>query len=425
MRPNLLLPIAAAAVLLASCHKNIKDDVSAPAQPPIENNKALTWTKTYGGTNYDFANSVIQLSNGDFVMAGTTRSVDGDIPSPNGGGYDAWLSKVSSTGVKSWMKVFGANDDDYVTGLAASSDGGFLITGYTFVNNQNTAWAIKTDAEGTKQWQKQLSSSSDAKPITVLTTNDGAYLFVGYTSASGSRDGWVSKIDASGNTVWTKTFGGGGEDWFTSVVKASDGGYVMTGYTNSNNGDITSAKGNYDGWILKIDANGTKSWSLTLGGSDEDYLKSIIQTTDGGYMAVGYTKSTNGDIPQNKGGYDEWLVKLSEEGTKQWVKTYGGANEEYVTNVVPTRDGNFLTMGYSNSTTGDVVRPNNNFSAWLLKFDSNGNKVAASTYGYAATYDNFTNSLINTQDGGYMLAGYSYVETRGYDAWLVKIDAIN
>lgn len=421
MRPALSLLLFAA--ILTSCHKNTADQIAQ--QPPIPNNKNLVWTKTFGGTNYDFANAVIQLTNGDYIMAGTTRSVDGDIPTATGGGYDAFLSKVSSTGVKSWIKLFGANDDDYATGLAASPDGGFLITGYTFLNNLNTAWAVKTDAEGNKQWQKTLSTSSDAKPITVIATNDGAYLLLGYTSTGGNRDAWLSKIDASGTTVWSKTFGGSGEDWFTGVAKAADGGYVLSGYTSSSNGDIDHAKGNFDGWIMKIDGNGNKGWSQTFGGSNEDYLKSIIQTNDGGYVAVGYTKSTDGDITLNKGGYDEWLVKLDAEGSKQWIKTYGGANEEYMTSILPTRDGNFLTMGYSNSTTGDVVRPNNNFSAWLLKFDNSGNKVAASTYGYAATYDNFTNNLIATQDGGFMLAGYSYVETRGYDAWLVKIDAIN
>jgi hypothetical protein len=420
MRPILLFTVFAA--VLTSCHKNTAE--IAQTHPPIENNKALSWTKTYGGTNYDFANAVVQLTNGDFVMAGTTRSVDGD-PLATGGGYDAWLTKVSSTGTKTWTRTYGANDDDYATGLAASPDGGFFITGYTFLNNQNTAWAIKTDASGNKQWQKQLSNSSDAKPIAVLATNDGAFLLVGYTSTGGNRDGWITKIDASGNSVWNKTFGGTGEDWFTSAVKSNDGGYVLTGYSNSSDGDIGQTKGNYDGWIMKIDASGNKGWSITFGGSNEDYLKSVIQTNDGGYIAVGYTKSTDGDITQNKGGYDEWLVKLDAEGSKQWIKTYGGANEEYVTSIVPTRDGNFLTMGYSNSTTGDVFRPNNNFSAWLLKFDNGGNKVAASTYGYAALYDNFTNNLITTQDGGFMLAGYSYVETRGYDAWLVKIDAIN
>lgn len=419
MRQLLLLAFLVAG--LTACHKNNQD--TTDNQPPIENNKALAWAKTYGGTNYDFANSVVQLSNGDYVMAGTTRSTDGDIGAPVSN-YDAWIAKFSATGTISWSKTYGANDDDYSSALAAANDGGFMVVGYTFLNNLNTAWAIKTDGNGNKLWQKNLSQSSDAKPTAIISTNDGAFLVVGYNYTSGSRDGWVAKIDNNGNQLWSKNFGGSGEDWFTGIVKSSDGGYAISGYSTSSTGDLTSAHGNFDGWVVKIDGSGNKLWSTSLGGSNEDYFKSIIQTNDGGYVAVGYTKSNDGDITLNKGGYDEWLVKFDGSGNKMWSKTYGGMNEEYVTSVVTTQDGNFLTMGYSNSTTGDVKRANNNFSSWLLKFDNNGNKVAASTYGYNSTYDNFTNNLINTQDGGFMMAGYSYVEGRGYDAWLVKIDNI-
>jgi hypothetical protein len=415
MRQKLLLfPLVAA---LFACHKN--KDVQ---QPPIANNKALAWIKTYGGSNYDFANSVLQLSNGSYVIAGATRSTDGDIAGTRVG-YDAWLAKVDNTGNKIWSMTYGTSNDEYANAVVPTPEGGLLMVGYTFVNNQNFAWAIKTDGNGTLLWQKDLTQSNDAKPFSILATADGAYLIAGYTTAA-TKDGWVVKIDGSGNQLWAKTYGGSNEDYFTSIVKASDGGYALTGYSSSGDGDIQRGKGSYDGWALKIDDSGNKVWSMNYGGSDEDYLKSIVKTSDGGYLAAGYTRSGNGDIPLNKGGYDEWMIKLDASGNKQWVKTYGGINEEYVTTVVNTEDGGFLTIGYSNSTTGDVTRPNNNFSAWLLKLDNSGNKVTASTYGHTAGNDNFTNSIITTQDGGYMIAGYSFEDNRGYDAWLVKIDKL-
>ena len=174
---------------------------------------------------------------------------------------------------------------------------------------------------------------------------------------------------------------------------------------------------------MRIDASGNKLWSRNFGGSSDDYLNGIIKTSDGGIIAAGNTKSSDGDISLNHGSLDEWIVKLDASGNKSWIKTYGGGNEEYITSIAPSvnNDGGFLTLGYTNSTTGDVFRPNNNYSGWLMRFDSDGNKKGASTYGHTSLYDDKTNALITTQDGGYMIGGFTWADGRGYDAWLVKV----
>ena len=411
---QILLPVALVAFLF-SCKKN-----SEEAKPePIENNKAVSWIKTFGGSEYDFTNSIVQLSGGDYVMAGATRSVDGDITG-NRVGFDSWVAKVDAGGNKVWSKTFGANNDDYANAVTSCPDGGFIVTGYTFLNNQNFAWALKTDAYGTQVWQKNLNPSVNSKPFAILPAGDGTYLVVGYTTEA-SQDGWVTKIDVNGNIAWTKIYGGTGEDYLTSIIKVNDG-FVLTGYSNSTDAQLRT-QGSFDGWILKVDESGNKLWSNTFGGSDEDYLKSIVASGDGGYLAAGYSKSKNGDIPKNQGGYDEWVIKVDASGNKQWVKTFGGWNEEYITNIVSTGDGSFITVGYTNSTTGDVYRVNNDFGGWMIKIDGNGNKTAASTYG-TDRLDDFTNTLIKTQDGGYMMGGYTFVNGKGYDGWLVKIDRL-
>lgn len=412
MRYILLVTILAG--ILVSCKKPKK-------QTPIPNNQAVKWIKTYGGSEYDMATSIIQLAAGDYVFAGATRSSDGDV-SGTRVGWDAWLAKTDVNGTKTWSVTYGGNDDDYATGVTSTPDGGFLITGYTFVNFQNYPWLIKTDASGVKQWQKNLNQSTNSKPASILANGDGTYTVIGYTSNSAAQDGWIEKIDASGNVVWSKTYGGSSEDYFTSAVKTSDG-FIVTGYTKSGDGDMVANKGNYDGWIMKLDVSGNKVWSVNYGGPSEDYLRSIAIAGDGGYIVAGYTNSSSGDIPLNRGGYDEWLIKIDASGNKQWVKTFGGVNEEYITNIVSTGDGSFITVGYTNSTTWDVFRVNNDFGGWMIKIDGNGNKTGASTYG-TDVYDDFTNTLITTQDGGYMMGGYSYLNGRGYDAWLVKIDKL-
>jgi hypothetical protein len=410
---QVLLP-AVLLVLLVSCKKTKDPD-------PIPNNKALKWAKTLGGSEYDMANSVIQLQAGDYVMAGTTRSTDGDITG-NRVGYDAWLAKTDVNGNKTWSMTFGESNDDYANGVASTPDGGFLIAGYTFVNYQNYAWIIKTDANGNQQWQKSLNQSTDSKATYILPNGDGSYIIVGYITTNAAQDGWVTKVDATGNIAWSKTYGGSGEDQFTSAIKTNDG-YILTGYSKSSDGSMARNRGNFDGWIMKIDQSGNKVWTTNFGGSSEDYLKSIASAGDGGFIVAGYTKSTDGDIPLNRGGYDEWLIKIDASGSKQWIKTFGGLNEEYITNIVSTGDGSFLTVGYTNSTTWDVLRVNNDFGGWMIKIDGNGNKTASSTYG-TDRFDDFTNSLIPTQDGGYLMGGYSYANGKGYDGWLVKIDKL-
>lgn len=403
-------------VILFSCKKGKEN-----SQEPIPNNKAVSWIKTYGGSEYDFANAIVQLPDGGYVVAGTSRSSDGDIP---GGrwGYDSWVTKVDASGTKLWSKAFGANNDDYSTAIVATPDGGFIVVGFTFVNYQNSAWARKIDGSGNQVWEKTLNQSTDSKAMSILSDGDGSYIISGYTTAGASKDGMITRIDGNGTILWAKTYGGSDEDQFTSAIRVTDG-VVLTGYTKSGNGEMQRNRGNFDGWVMKVDFGGNKKWSANFGGNNEDYLQSIAPTTDGGFIVAGYSKSTDGDIPVNKGGYDEWLIKIDANGAKQWAKTYGGVNEEYITNIVPSSDGGFVTAGYTNSTTGDVYRVNNDFGGWIIKIDANGNKTAASTYGTDRT-DDFTDTLIPTSDGGYMMGGHTWVTGKGFDGWLVKIDRL-
>lgn len=411
-----LLPALCAILALSSCKKG--KDLSQEATP---NNKALVWTKTYGGTGYDFAQAVVQTSNG-YVLAGTTRSTDGDIA---GGrvGYDTWLAKVDTAGNKVWSTAYGTSDDEHTTGMVQTADGGFMVIGYTFINNRNLAWALKADASGNRQWQKQLTISIDARPLAIVATGDGNYLISGYEAGEDKdRNGWLVKVDGNGDKQWSKLMGGSGEDQFTSIAKTNDG-FIVSGQTASNNNDISTNKGGVDGWVVKIDAAGNKQWSNTYGGSNEDLLKSIIRTTDGHYVVTGYTKSSNGDVTGYKGGYDQWIMKLNESGNKVWGKTFGGINEEYITTVINTPDGGYITVGHTNSTTGDVLRKDNDFGGWLLKLDAGGNKVTTSTYG-ETRHDDAISSIIATTDGGYLIVGYTFIDGRGYDGWLVKTDKL-
>lgn len=411
-----LLPATSLVLLCTACKKN------ADTETPIPNNKALTWDKTYGGTNYEFINAQAELDGGGFIVAGATRSTDGDVVSPPRTGYDFWLAKIDGNGGKVWSKTYGNNTDEYATGVVPTADGGFLLVGHSFDNIGYYAIAVKANANGDLQWEKRISTSGLAKPFGIVSSGDGGFLVVGTERQSnGNVNGWVTKLNNDGSTAWSKNYGGSAEDQFNAIVKTNDG-FVLAGQTKSDNIDLPGSNGNYDAWLLKIDAAGNKVWSKNWGGNGEDYFKGVAITSDGSIVTGGYTTSGNGDIPANKGGNEAWVMKFDGNGNKTWSKTFGGRNEEYISNIGVTTDGGLIIAGHTNSTTGDVVRVENDFGGWIVKMDGAGNKTATSTYG--GRQDEFINGLITTRDGGYLISGYQDVPGRGYDGLLLKIGAL-
>jgi hypothetical protein len=224
----------------------------------------------------------------------------------------------------------------------------------------------------------------------VVSTSDGGYLLFGdsYSGAGGdktqgnqgSSDYWAVKIDGNGNKVWDKTFGGTSHDYAESVVSTSDGGYLLVGYSYSGAGGDKSqnSQGGYDYWAVKIDANGNKVWDKTFGGNGGDEAQSVVTTSDGGYLLVGYSASgAGGDKSQNSQGYtDYWAVKIDGNGNKVWDKTFGGTSHDYAQSVVSTSDGGYLLVGDSGSGAGGDKTQGNQGSDdyWAVKIDANGNK---------------------------------------------------
>jgi hypothetical protein len=414
-RTNLLV-LASTLILLVSCKKNSSEE------KPIANNQALTWIKSFGGTNWDMFNTVVQIPSGEYVIAGSSRSVDGDLTGARVS-YDPWITKVDNNGAKVWSVAFGDNSDEYVTSMTTTPDGGFIVvyySGYPLLpvgGTPNYAWAVKVNASGVKQWEKKITSSNDAQPFSVTTTSDGNFIVAGFAN-NGTRQGWVTKIDAAGATIWEKFYGGTAEDIFNSVSKTNDGGYIVAGYSKSSGSDVESNKGGYDGWLMKLDASGNKVWSKSYGGSNDDNFTSVITTNDG-YAVLGSSKSSNGDLSSNRGGYDAWLVKVDANGAKQWVKSYGGNSDEMMTSLLPVTAGGYVIGGYTNSVNGDVTRNAGDYGGWLLKVDGAGTKNATSTYG--GTGDEVLYALTSTSDGGYLIAGTTYSTANNYDGWLVKV----
>src|SRR6218665_969589 len=221
------------------------------------------------------------------------------------------------------------------------------------------------------KWQKSLGGSSFDRANSVQQTADGGFVVVGESASSngdvganyGNLDYWVARIDSLGALVWQKNLGGAGDDRANAVAVSSDGGYLVVGFSGSSVGnDITAVKGNGDFWIVKLNSSGTISWQKNMGGTAIEEARAVQQTSDGGYIIVGESRSNNYDLTNNQGLHDFWIIKMDNAGAVQWQKSLGGSSDDVPRSVQQTSDGGYIVAGQSNSpASGDVTSNNGNF----------------------------------------------------------------
>ena len=273
------------------------------------------------------------------------------------------------------------------------------------------------DKHGVSTWSGEHRLMVSFVPVTfggdktdvgnsVGLTSDGGYVIAGSTGSygEGGDDAWLIKVDGAGEKHWDHTVGGTGRDRANSVQQTSDRGYIVTGYTGS------KGAGGYDLWLVKAGPSGNTMWDTTFGGTDNDWGNSVQQTTDGGYIVAGFTGSSGA------GGYDFWLVRTDADGRLVWDRTFGGRKYDVANCVQQTQDGGYIIVGYTASLgagSDDV---------WLVKTDSAGREVWNKTYGGLDC--DVGNSVQQTTDGGYIIAGYVgfFGEATG-DVWLIKTDS--
>jgi hypothetical protein len=240
----------------------------------------------------------------------------------------------------------------------------------------------------------------------LIQTSDGGYAITGITNSFGAgiEDVYVVKLYANGNLQWTKTIGGPATEAGYSLIQTSDGGYAITGMTTS------FGAGEADVYVVKLDANGNLQWTKTIGGESDDWGYSLIQTSDGGYAITGITRSFGA------GETDVYVVKLDANGNLQWTKTIGGPAIEEGRSLIQTSDGGYAIAGYTRSFgTGGA-------DVYVVKLDAKGNLQWTKTIG--GENEDLGNSLIQTSDGGYAIAGYTLSFGAGdWDVYVVKLDS--
>jgi hypothetical protein len=248
----------------------------------LDANGNLQWTKTIGGPESEEGNSLIQTSDGGYAIAGYTASF-------GAGGYDVYVVKLDANGNLQWTKTIGGKKEDMGSSIIQTSDGGYVIAGVTqsFGAGKWDVYVVKLDANGNLQWTRTIGGPGDEIGQSLIQTSDGGYAIAGSTTSFGAGEGdvYVVKLDAYGNLQWTKTIGGKNKDEGLSLIQTSDGGYAIAGSTTS------FGAGYADVYVVKLNANGNLQWTKTIGGKRGDLGISLIQTSDGGYAIAGYTKS--------------------------------------------------------------------------------------------------------------------------------------
>ncbi len=210
---------------------------------------------------------------------------------------------------------------------------------------------------------------------------------------------------------WETNLGGSDNDLAISMQQTTDGGYIVAGGSKSNDGDVGENNGDYDFWIVKLDGSGSLVWETNLGGSEGDFPRSIKQTTDGGYIVAGNSESQDGDVGGTYGtnGYpDYWIVKLNENGDLVWKTTLGGSDWDWAYDIEQTTDGGYIVAGASQSNDGDVggnVGSNGTTDYWIVKLDETGNLVWENNFG--GTVWEYPSDIEQTNDGGYIVTGRS------------------
>jgi len=355
-----------------------------------------------------------------------------------------------------WQKIWGSSNGDYASNIKPTSDGGYIIVGYTEGADGDVVgyhgnialgdlWVIKMNSAGAMEWQKALGGIfSEVMGPDVLQTPDGGYLVAGSSSSRdcgmatnhGGLDCWLVKLKPNGDIAWQKMVGGEYNEYVTSIDPTADGGYVIGGYSNSVTGAFSGHHGTsstFDWWITKVDAGGNQVWQLTLGGTQDDQCTSARSTPDGGVIAAGLVWSADGDVAGlNHGRADYMVVKIDNAGVIQWKKTYGGSEADLACGVRLTSDGGYIIAGASGSNNGDVsgnhVSVGPFLDYWVLKINSNG--VIQWQKCYGGKYSETPYFIQNTPDGGYVLVGTSEspdgdvgCNAGSADGWILKIDA--
>ncbi len=353
-------------------------------------NEEIEWAKSIGGTGSDYINAIDECNDGGYIAVGIFFSSEIELENgeklnnvkaygSNSSDHlcDAMIIKYTSEGQMEWASSIGGKDSDYINSIKACSDGGYIIGGYF------------------------KSNSIDLGNGVTLTSN-------------GEYDGIIVKYNANREVEWSKVIGGTSDDYISALTECNDGGYLAVGSFKSSSIDLgnkitLSNKGTRNGMIIKYNANGKCEWSKAIGGTGSDYIRSVIEMTDGNYLIAGNFNSKsieleNGTVLTNKGNQDGMIIKCTDKGEIKWSKTIGGTGEDCLRSVSECRDGGYI-VGVTTDWRGLELENNIRLEyGGIVKYDANGE----AEWSRGRIEDNYYIISVERDDGSYLVVGTFY-----------------
>jgi hypothetical protein len=355
--------------------------------------------RVYGGSSYDYGNSITQTYDKGYALTGSTSSY-------GNGSADGYILKIDSLGNAEWQKEYGNINIDQFYSIKETSDSGLIAAGYTnsFGSGGYDVYLVKTNTSGDTIWTKTIGGTDWDFAYSVQQTSDGGYIVAGgtYSFGAGSEDVYLSKLDAAGLVQWTKTYGGSNEDEARSVQQTTDGGYIITGFTKSF-GNL-----NVDIYTIKTDSSGDTLWTNVLGQNGSDVGNSIRQNANGEYILAGSTQI-------NSGINLAYIVKFNTLGDTVFTRLYGAPNDAAAYDICETADGNYLWVGR--------LKIGSKYNVYFFKTDQLGYYMYASTFG-STVGDDEGKSVELTEDHGFIVAGNTNSFNNGQsEAYVFKTDS--
>lgn len=317
----------------------------------------IVWSRTYGGTIIEAANSIVQTSDGGFIVAGVTNSF-------GAGQNDMYILRLTSEGNSVWAKTYGGMTQDAGVSIVQTSDGGFIAAGTTnsFGAGNYDMYVVRLSSDGGVMWSKAYGGTNVDGAASIIQTSDGGFIAAGstYSFGAGVSDMYAVRIASDGSLIWSKTYGGATDDGALSIKQNSDGGFITAGYTNS------FGAGDYDVFVVRLSSDGSIVWGKTYGGPQFDATNNITRTSDGGFALAGRSSSFG------TGNGDMYLLRLTSDGSVSWSKTLGGSNVDVAFSIVQASNGGFAAGGYTNSYgTG--------YDMYVVRLGSDGSVCGNST----------------------------------------------
>ncbi|MCP9752982.1 gliding motility-associated C-terminal domain-containing protein [Ferruginibacter sp. HRS2-29] len=402
----------------------------------------VQWERSLGGTGYESARDIVPTADGGYLVLGETNSTDGGVAAGYGGTKDIWLIKLSATGNVLWQKRYGGNGLDIGNKIKLMADGNYLIAATTSSNDGDISGnhssnsytdglLMKVSPAGALLWSKCFGGSKNDELLDMEIVNGKIYA-IGYANSvdgdippsQKNYDVWVLALDAGGNKMYSKIYGGSQNDVAYAVSLGVDGSLCLAGYTTSTDGDVSGPKGSQDYWVLNITQSGTLNWQKVLGGTDADYANTILTETDGSYLVGGISYSDDGDITDAKGEGDYWLVKLSATGNVIWKQNWGGNGNDNLRCLLHKQVPDEYYLAGDSDSYGDFTNGFGDADLGIIKLNIPLEQTKDTTVCNISTYVPFKDTLQDVCGNDSVLVTYTPVQLSGPLEGLKKRDTV-